>query len=80
MRHGILRLEKKRIKIGMKRIFTFGHGQEHRGKYVIVHGKDREECRNKMVKQYGYEWAFVNDEHMLERMKEKGFTQLEVIK
>ena len=60
----------------MKRIFTFGVGQRHRGKYVIITGKTKEDCRNKMIEKHGMNWAFVNDLYMLDRIQKAGLTEL----
>ena len=38
-------------------VFTFGYGQQHEGKYVVVHGEFLE-ARKKMIEKYGKEWAF----------------------
>ena len=38
-------------------VFTFGSGQEHAGKYVLIQGTFNE-ARTKMVERYGTKWAF----------------------
>lgn len=37
--------------------FTFGAGQEHDGKYVVVKNSDAHEARAKMIKKYGIAWC-----------------------
>ena len=34
-------------------IFTFGFGQGHDNGYVIVHGEDEADCRQKMIDEFG---------------------------
>lgn len=41
-----------------KWIFTFGCGQRNEGKYVEVLANSYSEARDKMVNEYGIEWAF----------------------
>ncbi len=60
----------------MKRIFTFGYGQKNRGRFVIINGNNREDCRNKMIQSFGMEWAFVYDEYRLEAIKRSGLREL----
>lgn len=37
--------------------FTFGVGQTHEGKYVVVNNRDYIEARTVMVMYYGTEWS-----------------------
>lgn len=37
--------------------FTFGAGQEHDGKYVVVKNSNAHEARAKMIGKYGIAWC-----------------------
>lgn len=38
-------------------IFTFGHGQPNFPGYVVVYGRDADNCREKMMALYGRRWS-----------------------
>lgn len=40
-----------------KQIFTFGSGQKYDGGYCVIYGKTKEECREKMFKNYDQKWS-----------------------
>lgn len=42
----------------MKQVFTFGCGQVHDGKYIVISGKSKAGCRKKMFDMFGQKWAF----------------------
>lgn len=41
----------------MKRIYTFGSGQPYSRGYVVVWGRDGEQCRAAMNRAYGNRWS-----------------------
>jgi len=41
-----------------KYYFTFGFGQEHVGKYVIINATSEDLARKRMFDKYGPKWAF----------------------
>jgi len=45
----------------MKQIFTFGSGQKHEGCYIVIFGKTKAKCRQRMFRRFGSEWAFQYD-------------------
>jgi len=60
----------------VKMIYTFGVGQKHRGKYVVIKGKDREDCRDKMIAKHGMEWAYVYEFSKLADLERIGLKEL----
>lgn len=56
--------------------FTFGHGQEHFGKYVMFTGTFSE-ARDKMIRRFGRKWAMQYSEEEFEGQPEKwGYKEL----
>lgn len=53
----------------MDYIFTFGAGHKNAGKCVRVSAETKEEARHKMIKEYGYHWAFCYPIEEWEEMK-----------
>jgi hypothetical protein len=45
----------------MKWYFTFGHGHEHFGKYIIIEGEFNE-ARKRMFSMFGSKWSMQYDE------------------
>ena len=45
----------------IKQIFTFGYAQKYQHHYVVIEGKDRNDCRSKMFAIFGKKWAFQYD-------------------
>lgn len=41
------------------RVFTFGHGQPHFGKYHVVTAATEDECREKMFHRFGAKWSMM---------------------
>ena len=41
----------------MKQVFTFGFGQKHEGKYVVISGKSKADCRKRMFDMFGQKWS-----------------------
>ena len=62
--------------MSIKQIYTFGHGQKHRGKYVIIEGENREHCRDQMIARFQYRWAHKYEYHRLEAIKKSGMIEL----
>jgi len=60
----------------VKQIFTFGYGQKHKGRYVIIEGENREHCRDKMIQRFAMNWANRYDYHRLESIKKAGLEEL----
>jgi len=60
----------------LKQIFTFGYGQIHRGKYVVIEGPTREDCRDAMIKRFGMDWAFRYEYYRLDAIKKAGLKEL----
>jgi hypothetical protein len=64
----------------VKQVFTFGYGQEHENCYVIIYGKDKGECRDKMFKTFGSKWAFQYDSEELAGVEKWNIKLLKTIK
>lgn len=60
----------------MKMIYTFGKGQEHKGRYVITEGKDRETCRNEMIRLHDMNWAYSYEFSRLGDIQRAGLREL----
>jgi len=62
----------------MKWYFTFGHGQEHFGKYIIIEGEFNE-ARDKMFSMFGPKWSMQYDEvkgkEVIERWDLKSYSK-----
>ena len=41
------------------RVFTFGHGQPHFGKYHVVTAVNEHECRLEMNRRFGKQWSMM---------------------
>ena len=61
----------------VKQIFSFGKGQKHKGCYVVIEGKDREACREEMIKRFGMNWAYRREYYMLSRYIKAGSKRIE---
>ena len=60
----------------MRQIFTFGRGQEHKGKYVVIDAPTREDCRTEMIRLYGMNWAYIYEAYKLPAIINAGLTEL----
>lgn len=59
----------------VKFLFTFGYGQKNKGKYVVIEGITREDCRNEMIRRFGMEWANIYPYYRLSQMQKAGLTE-----
>jgi len=66
-------MAKKRL---ITQIFTFGYGQQHKGRYVVIEGKTKEDCRAEMIRRFGMNWAFQYNDYRIEAIKRAGLREL----
>lgn len=57
--------------------FSFGHGQEHFGKYVKIHGTSKY-CRDEMHRRFGAKWSMqYTEEEMLPKIERWDWTEVQ---
>lgn len=73
-------MEQKNIFISIikmvRYVFTFGFSQKNLGRYVIIKGKNKENCRDRMIARFGMKWANQYEFWKLDRIKAAGLKEL----